>query len=91
MQASRRVSGHAPLRIFSNLDIHRCNLVQSGGFKVTNFHILTLAWSLIRNTGMLVKKTFHVCEAKKYCEHKFVRQTNFFQVFRISPVTSCSS
>ena len=55
MQASRRVSGHAPLRIFSNLDIHRCNLVQSGGFKVTNFHILTLAWSLIRNTGMLVK------------------------------------
>ena len=35
----RRVSGHAPLRIFSNLDIHRCNLVQSGGFKVTNVHI----------------------------------------------------
>ena len=52
---------------------------------------LTLAWSLIRNTGMLIQSTFHVPEAKKYCGHEFVRQTNFFQAFRISPVTSRSS
>ena len=38
-QASRGVWGHAPLGNFLNLDTHICNLVQSGVFKVTKFHI----------------------------------------------------
>ena len=37
--AQRAPAWHVPLGNFSNLDTDRCNVMQSGGFKVTKFHI----------------------------------------------------